>query len=246
VKNNSKKKPLIGNTRPVEFLFRGIANKNSKKIGNLFRLPIMLSFLVFFGTVNFATAQSGDPDNTHLTDQKTDIGGRPALVMGTGIQGIFSVFETGLRVPLKKNSMFMNFNARYMSSLTYATFIDPSDSTVSFHPTVIGGSIAVGGCSPLMLGFLRPYGAFDLFLGYSFTPWDNLIYNCGNLIGKNLTYLLTGYFGLEVFPGSKTSIFFEAGGGFKSIHGDKSNRYMATSAWLGSGVSGRMGVRIYL
>jgi hypothetical protein len=41
-------------------------------------------------------------------------------------------------------------------------------------------------------------------------------------------------------------MFFEAGGGFKSLRGDKTNRYMMASAWLGSGVSGRMGVRLYM
>jgi hypothetical protein len=243
-----RKKVSYRDPEKDEYLFQDNIYENPKVLGpgNLSKLLIMLSFLFQIGTLGLVSAQTGDQDSTQVVSQDMNIGGRTAFEVGTGIQGILSVFEAGLRVPLKNNSMFLNFNARYMSSLTYATFIEPNDSSVSFHPTVIGGSVAFGGCAPLIRGFLRPYGAFDLLLGYSFTPWDNYIYKCGNLIGKNLTYVLTGYFGLEVFPGPKSSIFFEAGGGFKSIHGDETNRYVTTSSWLGSGVSGRMGVRIYM
>ena len=89
------------------------------------------------------------------------------------------------------------------------------------------------------------YGAMDLLLGYSFTPYDSLIYGTGNLIGKNLTFALWGYYGIEIFNAEKISYYLDTGGGFKSLKGDKSNLYVIASSWLGSGFGMKIGMRFY-
>jgi len=49
-----------------------------------------------------------------------------------------------------------------------------------------------------------------------------------------------------VFASRRVAYLLEVGGGCKAIKGDRSNRYVQTFSWLGSGVTGRMGVGLYL
>jgi len=173
-------------------------------------------------------------------------GSRFGLEFGAGIQGTYSLFEAGITAPRLGPNFGMGLKARYLSGLTYATYIDTGGRSVSFHPCVVGGAVSMGGSSPVFHDFLRAYGNFEVLLGYSFTPWDNLIYHTGNLIGPNLTYIASGVCGMELFTARKVAFFIETGGGFKSLKRDKTNRYAGASGWLGSGVTSRMGVRLYL
>jgi hypothetical protein len=133
-----------------------------------------------------------------------------------------------------------------MSSLTWATFINRSTGeAVSFHPDVVGGVLSFGGSSPLLRDTFRAYGGTDVFVGYSFTPWDSAIYGTGNLIGANVTVAALGYFGIEVFTTPSLSICLDAGGGLKTLIGDKTNAYAVASSWLGSGFGIRVGLRFY-
>jgi hypothetical protein len=168
------------------------------------------------------------------------------LEFGAGIQGIFSMFEAGVAFPKLNRNFGIALRARYLSSLTYATYIDSAGKYVSFHPCVVGGALAMGGRSPVYRDLLRAYGTFELMLGHSFTPWDDFVAHTGNLTGRNLTYIASGVCGLELFTSRRTAIFLETGGGFKSIKGDKGNRYVQAGAWLGSGVTARMGGNLYL
>jgi hypothetical protein len=168
-----------------------------------------------------------------------------AVSAGAGVQGIFSMFEAGVQFPKINQRFGFGLKARYLSSLTYATYIDSAGDYVSFHPCVVGGALTMGGCSPVYQDLLRAYGNFEILLGHSFTPWDDMVVGTGNLLGDNLTWMASGFFGLEVFTSKRTGVYLEAGGGFKSIKGDEENRYVQTSAWLGSGVTLRMGVNLY-
>ncbi len=180
----------------------------------------------------------------HAGDEKE---GRFAVDAGVGMQGILSFEEVGIRMPLFGRGAFIGVKARLLSSLTWATFIDMrTGRAVSFHPDVIGGVLAFGGASPMLRDSLRMYGQAELLLGYSFTPWDSAIYGVGNLIGDNLTFAVRGCFGLELFTSETLSVFFEAGGGFKSLIADKTNPYVIASSWLGSGFGFEMGTRFYL
>jgi hypothetical protein len=130
--------------------------------------------------------------------------------------------------------------------LTYATYIDSAGEYASFHPCVVGGAVSFGGCSPMIAERLRAYGSFEVLLGHSFTPWDDAVFGVGNLFGPNLTWIASGQLGLELFTNSRTAFYLESGGGFKSMRGAEENRYVNTTAWLGSGVTLRMGVNLYL
>jgi hypothetical protein len=164
----------------------------------------------------------------------------------TGIQGIMSFVQLGILFPRINDTLFIDLKVKYMSSLTWATYIDQDGNAVSFHPAVIGGAVSFGGYSPLIYNSVRMYGGVDLFLGYSFTPYDSAIFQTGNLIGDNLTFALWGFFGLEFFTSEHISLIIDAGGGFKSLIGDKSNQYVIASSWLGSGFGIKMGIRYYL
>ena len=169
------------------------------------------------------------------------------LAFSIGTQGILSFEEIGVRLPTIGSSFFIEVKARLLSSLTWATFIDMrTGDSVSLHPDVIGGVVSFGGVSPMIHGALRMYGQSDVFLGYSFMPWDSAIYGVGNLIGDNLTFAIWGCFGVELFTTDALSVFIDAGGGFKSLFGDKTNRYVVASSWLGSGFGIKMGMRLYL
>jgi hypothetical protein len=171
---------------------------------------------------------------------------RAAFEVGIGTQGILSYEELGVRLPVGSKGLAVAAKARLLSSLTWATFINRSTGeAVSFHPDVVGGVLSFGGSSPLLSETFRVYGGTDALVGYSFTPWDSVIYGTGNLIGANLTVAVLGYFGIEVFTTPSLSVCLDAGGGLKSLIGDKSNPYAVASSWLGSGFGIRMSLRVY-
>jgi hypothetical protein len=173
-------------------------------------------------------------------------GATAAFEVGVGTQGIYSYEEVGLRLPALRGGFSMAVKARLLSSLTWATFIDPrSGEAVSFHPDVVGGVLSFGGASPLASGAFRAHGALDILLGTSFTPWDSAIYGKANLIGDNLTFAFIGSFGIELFTAPRVSLCLDAGGGWKSLFADKANPYAIASSWLGSGFGIRMGMRFY-
>jgi hypothetical protein len=172
-------------------------------------------------------------------------GGNVAFQFSMGIQGNLSFFEAGVVFPSLGKSTFVGLKARIMSSLTWATFIHQNGEAVSFHPVVAGGVISVGGASPMIQEVYRMYGGMDLLLGYTFTPYDSAIYKVGNLVGKNLTFALWGYYGLELFTADKIAYFVDSGGGYKSLFCDKSNMYAVASSWLGSGFGIKTGMRFY-
>jgi hypothetical protein len=176
-----------------------------------------------------------------------DVGKAVSLELGMGTQGIMSYEEVGIRIPAGSNGFSIALSARFMSSLTWASFTNLSTgSSVSFHPDVAAGVVSFGGASPLLYGILRAHGAVEILLGYSFTPWDSAIYGVPNLIGPNITFALMGTFGLELFTAPRVSVCLDAGGGWKSIVGDKSNPFVIAGSWLGSGFGIRMGMRFYL
>ena len=178
---------------------------------------------------------------------RADPGASLALEVGMGTQGILSYEEVGVRLPLLGGGFSMALKARFLSSMTWATFTDSRTSqTVSLHPDIVGGVLSFGGTSPLLHGILRAHGAAEILLGYSFTPWDSAIYGVGNLIGDNFTFAVVGSFGIELFTTESLSVCLDAGGGWKSLFGEKSNPYVIASSWLGSGFGIRMGMRFYL
>lgn len=204
--------------------------------------------LIFLPRMEGATLlpESGDlyagPKNSGETPFRKGFG----FEVSTGLQGILSFVQLGVLFPLVGDSLFIDLKLKYLSSITWATYIDPDGNSVSFHPTVIGGVVSFGGYSPLIYDSVRLYGGMDLFLGHSFTPYDSGIRQTGNLIGDNLTFAVLGFFGLEFFTSPHMSLILDAGGGYKSLFGDKSNQYVIASGWLGSGFGIKMGVRYYL
>lgn len=158
---------------------------------------------------------------------ETAPGSTVALQIGIGTQGILSYQEVGVRFPVGSGGFSIAAKARLLSSLTWATFVNrDTGQAVSFHPDVVGGVLSFGGRSPLVGGVLRARGATDILLGYSFTRWDSAIYGIGNLIGDNLTFALIGSFGVELFAAPRVSVCLDAGGGWKSLFGDKANPYV--------------------
>lgn len=168
------------------------------------------------------------------------------LEITTGLQGSLSFAQFGVNLPQFIKHFIIGLKFRGMSSLTWATFIDyNTNDSVSFHPVVLAGIISFGGCGDIIKNLFRTYGSCEILLGYSFTPYDSAIYNVDNLIGDNLTFGIFGTFGLEFFTGKTLSVYVESGGGFKTIKGDDTNQYVIASSWLGSGVTFRMGAKIY-
>jgi len=172
-------------------------------------------------------------------------GGAVALQFSMGTQGSLSFFEAGVVFPSLGDSVFVGLKARMMSSLTWATFIHQNGESVSFHPVIAGGVVSVGGASPMIEDVYRMYGGMDILLGYTFTPYDSAIYKTDNLVGKNLTFALWGYYGLELFTDDKIAYFLDSGGGYKHLFCDKSNMYAVASSWLGSGFGVKTGMRFY-
>ncbi len=178
--------------------------------------------------------------------QEEKPGGSFCLEADMGSMGILSLFEAGCSFEPVPGSFFIRVKARMASSLTWATYI-PMDGSepVSFHPVLAAGVVSFGGYSPLIRSSFRMYGGTDLLVGYSFTPYEDLILDTGNLIGDNVSMGVFGYFGAELFTAKDLSVFIEAGGGFKTLSGDDENLYAVASSWLGSGFGIRTGIRWY-
>lgn len=173
------------------------------------------------------------------------LGETAAFQFSVGTQGVLSFAEVGVSLPPIGGGVVLGLKARVMSSLTWATFTHQDGRSVSVHPVVAGGVLSCGGSSPLFEDTYRMYGGMDLLLGYSFTPYDSLIYRTGNLIGRNLTFALWGCYGLELFTADKVAYFLDSGGGYKGLRGDKENLYALASSWLGSGFGIKTGMRFY-
>ena len=169
------------------------------------------------------------------------------ITIGAGIAGSLSFFEVGLMLPKINGRVFVDIKLRWMSSITWVTFVNMETSeTASFHPVVVGAVVSVGTVGPLMNNELRVYGGSDILLGYSFTPYDSLAYGVGNLIPPNLTFGVWGHFGFDYFTSDTSSIYIQSGGGFRSLLvEDKTNAYAVASSWLGSGFGIQMGSRFH-
>jgi hypothetical protein len=169
------------------------------------------------------------------------------ITIGAGLAGSLSYFEVGLMLPKINDKVFVDIKLRWMSSITWVTFVNMETSeTVSFHPVVAGAVVSVGTVGPLMNDEFRVYGGSDILLGYSFTPYDSLAYDVGNLIPPNLTFGVWGHFGFDYFTSEMSSIYIQSGGGFKSLLvEDKKNPYAVASSWLGSGFGIQMGSRFH-
>ncbi len=167
------------------------------------------------------------------------------IQIGTGLAGSMSYFEIGVMLPKFNDTIFVDVKVRWMSSITWVTFVNMETSeTVSFHPVVVGAVVSVGSTSPLINDEFRVYGGSDILLGYSFTPYDSLVYGVGNLIPPNLTYGIWGHFGFDYFTSDSSSIYVQSGGGYKGLFvEDKKNAYAVASSWLGSGFGIQMGSR---
>jgi len=169
------------------------------------------------------------------------------VTIGAGLAGSMSYFEVGVMLPKIHDKVFVDIKLRWMSSITWVTFVNMETSeTASFHPVVVGAVVSVGTVGPLMNNELRVYGGSDILLGYSFTPYDSLAYDVGNLIPPNLTFGVWGHFGFDYFTSETSSIYVQSGGGFKSLLvEDKTNAYAVASSWLGSGFGIQMGSRFH-
>ena len=169
------------------------------------------------------------------------------LEITTGLQGSLSFAQIGINLPQFIGHFIIGLKFRAMSSLIWATFIHyDTKESVSFHPVVLAGILSFGGCGDMIKDLFRSYGSCEVLLGYSFTPYDSAIYNVNNLIGDNLTIGIFGTFGLEFFLSKTISVFSESGGGFKTLLVEnKKDLYVIASSWLGSGVTFRMGAKIY-
>ncbi len=196
-----------------------------------------LLLLVLAGSLGVQAVSSAQPTGNTL-----------GFSVAIGTQGAFSYIEAGVTLP-KLGALAVEVKARAMSCLNWVPTLDPSLTPPAFHPVAVGGALSFGGASPMFSGFFRAYGATEIFLGYTFTPYDSAIYGLGNLIGPNLTYALTGYFGVELFTSDKSSIFIDSGGGFKNLYvdaGRKTDPYVVAASWVGSGFTFRMGTKLYL
>jgi len=167
------------------------------------------------------------------------------IIIGAGLAGSLSYFEVGVMLPKINDLVFVDLKLRWMSSITWVTFVNmETKETVSFHPVVVGAVVSVGTIAPLVNDEFRVYGGSDLLLGYSFTPYDSLAYGVGNLIPPNLTFGVWGHFGFDYFTSDTSSIYIQSGGGFKSLLvEDKTNAYAVASGWLGCGFGIQMGSR---
>jgi len=169
------------------------------------------------------------------------------VTIGAGLAGSMSYFELGVLLPKINDTVFLDIKLRWMSSITWVTFVNMETSeTVSFHPVVVGAVVSVGTVGPFMNDEFRVYGGSDILLGYSFTPYDSLAYDVGNLIPPNLTFGVWGHFGFDYFTSETSSIYIQSGGGFKSLLvEDKKDPYAVASSWLGSGFGIQMGSRFH-
>jgi len=167
------------------------------------------------------------------------------ITVGAGLAGSMSYFEIGVMLPKINGTVFVDVKLRWMSSITWVTFVNMDTSeTVSFHPVVVGAVVSVGSIGPLLDDSFRVYGGSDFLLGYSFTPYDSVAYGVSNLIPPNLTYGIWGHFGFDYFTSDTSSIYIQSGGGYKGLFvEDKKNAYAVASSWLGCGFGIEMGSR---
>jgi len=190
---------------------------------------------------SFTFCQSGSKDSTLLK-----VGKGFNIEVTTGFQGSLSFGQVGINLPQFVDNFVIGLKFRGMSSTTWNTFIhEQTKESVSFHPVVVAGIVSFGGTNLMVGNSFRAFGTCEILFGYSFTPYDDMVYNCGNLIGSNTTVGLFGTFGLEFFVSDKFSTYIESGGGFKTVMGDKDNPYVVASRWQGSGATLRMGTKIY-
>jgi len=168
-----------------------------------------------------------------------------AITIGAGLAGSLSFFDVGVTLPKINDTVSVDVKLRWMSSITWVTFVNMETSeTASFHPVVVGVVVSVGSIGPLLDGAFRVYGGSDFLLGYSFTPYDSLVYGVSNLIPPNLTYGIWGHFGFDYFTSDTSSIYIQSGGGYKGLLvEDKTNAYAVASSWLGCGFGIQMGSR---
>lgn len=167
------------------------------------------------------------------------------ITIGAGLAGSLSFFEVGVILPKINDTVCVDVKLRWMSSITWVTFVNMETSeTISFHPVVVGAVVSVGTIGPLLDDEFRVYGRSDFLLGYSFTPYDSLAYGVSNLIPPNLTYGVWGHFGFDYFTSDTSSIYIQSGGGYKGLLvEDKKNAYAVASGWLGCGFGIEMGSR---
>lgn len=181
--------------------------------------------------------------------QTTTSGRSLALTVALGSQGEFSYVEAGVVLPKIGEHLSLELKARAMSCLSWVPVLDPTLDPSAFHPVAVGGVVSVGGTSPMFRDLFRAYGAAELFVGYTFTPYDSAIHGVANLIGPNVTYAVFGSFGVELFTGTHTSVFIDSGGGFKNFLVDRARKtdpYVVAASWIGSGFGIRMGSKIYM
>lgn len=205
----------------------------------MFKAKQLLGTLLL-GTLLIAAPAAADTDTE-------DLGKSLGLEFAPGMMGSLSFMQAGVTLPTLGSSFQIGIKGRMCSSLTWATFINQeTGEQASFHPVTAAGVISFGGSGPILHGAVRPYGATDILLGYTFSPYDNLIYGTGNLVGPNLTFGVFGYFGLELFTSDRMAVFLDAGGGFKMLKPeDSENIYAIAASWLGSGFGIKMGIRFY-
>ncbi len=188
--------------------------------------------------------------NNSLAQVMNDVeyaGKKMNLDISTGFQGSLSFGQVGINLPQFIDNFVVGFKFRGMSSTNWTTFIhEETKQSVSFHPVVMAGVITLGGTNQFAGDAFRVFGNCELLVGYTFTPYDNMVYKCGNLVGDNITLGFFGTFGLEYFSSKISSVYIESGGGLKTIKGDKDSQYVIAAAWQGSGATIRMGTRIYL
>ena len=181
--------------------------------------------------------------------QDNTIGSSFGFTVALGSQGSFSFVEFGVVLPRMGDSFTMGIRIRAMSSLNWVPILDRDMDPAAFHPVIIGGIVTLGGSSPLIHDAFRMYGASEILLGYTFTPYDSAIHGLPNLIGENLTFAVMGHFGMEVFTAPTLSVFLDCGGGFKNYFVEESRKtdpYVIAASWLGSGFGIRMGTRFYM
>lgn len=198
--------------------------------------------IILFITLPIWESHSQTVNSERNTPEK-----RFAFEVSTGLQGSLSFAQVGLNYFPKNPNFWIGAKIRGMSSITWVTFINQDNQeSVSFHPTVLAGTITVGGSSLARGGIYRVYGYSELLIGHTSTPYDSYFYDTPNLVGKNITYGIFGVFGIEFFTSDRVSLIIESGGGFKSmILNEEENQYAIASSWIGSGVTLRMGTLIY-
>ncbi|MQY71612.1 hypothetical protein GH141_06765, partial [bacterium] len=128
----------------------------------MLRAKRLLAGLVL-GTLLVAAPATGSIDTTK-------VGKSLGLEFAPGMMGSLSFMQVGVNLPTIGKSFQIGIKGRMCSSLTWATFIDQETGLeASFHPVTAAGVISFGGSGPIIHGAVRPYGATDILLGYTFS-----------------------------------------------------------------------------